>query len=138
MDIVALLSRWLHIASAVFLVGSALFGRFVLAPAADALDSASRADFDNRVAARFRTLVNVAMLLAVVSGLYNFLAKDSYPPGYHMAFGIKMLLTLHVFAVSAMLGKTGLDPAKRSRMTAGVAISGLAILALGAWLRSLQ
>ncbi len=138
MDIVALLSRWIHIASAIFLVGGALFGRLALAPASAGLDGKTRRDLEDRIASRLRGPVRIAILLVLASGLYNFLAKAAYPPGYHMAFGIKMLLALHVFAVSELLGKQGVDAGKRTRWMTGVAASGLAIAAIGAWLRSLQ
>ena len=35
--------------------------------------------------------------------LYNFLTKKSYPPGYHMWFGIKFLLALHVLSMLILL-----------------------------------
>jgi hypothetical protein len=63
-------------------------------------------------------------------------------PGYHMWFGIKVLLALHVFGMLDVLSKppSG-DPkrdAKRSRLALGALISAVIILAIGAYLRTLH
>jgi hypothetical protein len=74
--------RWVHITSVVILVGSAYYVR------------RTRSGF----APEFRSTVIAAVVAAIVSGLYNFLTKSGYPAGYHMWFGIKFLLALHVLA----------------------------------------
>jgi hypothetical protein len=52
-----------------------------------------------------------------------------------MMFGIKFLLGLHVFAIALLVGRTGVDEAKRARMLGGAMYSGLAVAALSAYLR---
>jgi len=137
MEIVGIVSRWLHISSAVFLLGSALFGKLILSGAAEQLDASARQRLNDGVAVRFRPLALAAILALIASGVYNLLAKQSPPPGYHMWFGIKVLLAGHVIAVSILLGKTGVDPAKRNRWKTGIIATGLVIVALSAYLRSL-
>ena len=87
---------------------------------------------------RYARTLQLAAAGLFVSGLYNFLAKAQLvSPTYHMVFGLKFLLALHVFAVAGLVGRPGLDDAKRRRQLTGVVYSGAAILALGAWLRVL-
>jgi hypothetical protein len=64
----------------------------------------------------------------LVSGVYIFLSKGPLPPDYQMWFGIKMLLALHVFAV------TILYKGKR-RLLTGAVITGGLIVAIAGYLR---
>jgi hypothetical protein len=64
--------------------------------------------------------------------------KPSYPPGYHLWFGIKMLLVLHVFAVLLLLAKKGSDERKHGRWITGVLISATVIIGVSAYLRWLS
>jgi hypothetical protein len=50
-----------------------------------------------------------------------------------MLLGIKLLLVMHVFAVAILISRPH-NP-RRARMMAGAAISGLAIIAISAYLR---
>ena len=107
--------RWLHLASIVVLLGGVFYARVI---AGDLLMS-------------FKRTAYAAMTGIVVSGLYNFLTKPSYPPLYHMWFGIKILLVLHVFAVIIVY------KGKR-RLLTGVVISGAVIIAISGILRWLS
>jgi uncharacterized membrane protein len=127
MDLVGLASRWLHIASAVTLLGGAIFAmRLLVDP--------GLSEAVGRTAKIF--LAAVGGLL--VSGLYNFLAKPAFPRGYHMIFGIKFLLALHVFAVAFLVGRPDVAGSKRARQLTGLVISGAIIVALSAYLRFLS
>ena len=54
----------------------------------------------------FRPLADSIVIATVlISGIYNYATKASYPPGYHMWMGIKLLFVLHIFA-SAILYST--------------------------------
>ena len=130
MDFLGLLSRWLHVTSAVVLLGGLLYARFVVAPAVDG-------SAGEKLAAAFRPKLWAAMAALIASGLYNLLAKSNLPKGYHMVFGIKMLLALHIFAVALVASRSGLDPARRTRLLTGLALSGLLVLLLSAYLRAL-
>ena len=111
--------RWVHIASMAVLLG----GLFYAAGAA------------GTVAGWFRSRIYWAVAGLLASGTYNFLMKPAYPPGYHMWFGIKMLLVLHIFAVALLLAKRNSDPGKHLRWMKGVLASGAVILAISAYLR---
>jgi hypothetical protein len=105
--------RWLHIVSVIVLLGGVFYARFAA----------------REMAAGFKPMAYAAIGAILVSGTYNFLNKSSYPPHYHMWFGIKILLALHVFAVVALYRK------EKLRALAGVVISGAAIVAISGYLR---
>jgi len=138
MDIfIGVLSRCLHIGSAVFLVGAAMYGRWMVTPAAGSLEADGRQKLNDGLAAAFRPAALVAILALAASGLYNLMTKQAVPSSYWMWFGVKALLALHIIAVSLLLGKTGVDGDKRGRWMTGIAMSGLAIMAISAYLRTL-
>ena len=61
--------------------------------------------------------------------------KPALPPGYHMWFGIKMLLVLHIFVVGFLLTTPSGDDAKLRRWMGGIVYSGLAVILISSWLR---
>ncbi|MCC6341587.1 MAG: hypothetical protein IT166_05280 [Bryobacterales bacterium] len=125
-----------------FLVGGTLYARYALAPAMEGMRTDEKTKLADRVADRMRTLVIAVVAALVASGLFNLYRRamlpGGLPAGYHLWFGIKMLLALHVIAVSLLFGKVGVEPAKRTRQLTGVAISGLLILAISAHLRLMR
>ena len=144
MDTVSILFRWIHIVAAAFVVGGFVYARFVMLPAMDGLSSEERLAMFGRLAARLRALALTAIVLLLVSGSYNFykVVQGGVDTAYHMAFGIKFLLALHIFGMLFVLGTppSG-DPArdaKRPRLMFGAIISGLIVLLLGAYLRTLH
>ncbi len=137
MDLLAILMRWTHITCVTFLVGSALYASAVLAPAMEQLPVGTQADLGNRLAEKLRRLVIFMILGALLSGLYNFMQKTDLPKPYHMVFGIKMLLALHIFAVAFLNTKADVPAPKRARWMTGVALSGLLVFLLSAYLRFL-
>lgn len=111
--------RWVHITSIVILIGSAYYvlrTRSVFKPV-------------------FRTTIYTAIATAFLSGLYNFLTKPSYPPHYHMWFGIKFLLALHVFAALIIAVRREEATPKFERSLRILLISGALIIAISAYLR---
>ena len=113
MDIILPLAmRWLHIASVMVLLGGVFYARFVMGD----------------LGAGFKPVAYAAIGGILVSGIYNFLSKPSFPPHYHAWFGVKILLALHIFAVVLLYR------GKRRALT-GVVISGAVILAISAYLR---
>lgn len=113
------LLRWVHITSVVILVGGIFYARF----------------FARGLNERFRPWIYATILLLVGSGLYNLLAKAAYPPGYHIGFGIKMLLVLHVFAAALLVAARPAEPARQARSMTGIVISALIVILISAWLR---
>ena len=108
--------RWLHIASVIVLLGGVFYARVAAGEMTPA----------------FQPMAYAAIGGILVSGLYNFLSKPAYPPHYHMWFGIKVLLALHVFA-AVILYRKG-----KERALTGVVISGASIVAISAYLRWLS
>ncbi len=112
-----------------------MYARLILLPAMAGLSPENRQSMTDRLAAHLSPWAWAAMAGIVGSGLYNFFTKAAYPPGYHMWFGIKILLALHVFAVLMLLTKSSGEERKRARWMTGVVISSLIILAISSWLR---
>lgn len=117
------LMRWLHISSVVILLGGIFYARLAYVAGGSALSP------------RFRPVIWVVLVTVVGSGIYNFLSKSSYPPHYHMWFGIKMLLVLHIAAALLLLTRAGGNEAKRLRSMTGIIISGAIVVAISGWLR---
>jgi hypothetical protein len=128
--------RWIHIASVVTLIGGFIYARFVLAPA---LASVSQSDAVGAAAARsFRGLLYTVLVTVLGSGIYNYATKASFPPGYHMWIGIKLLLVLHIVAAAILYSVRESDQAKRNRTALGIVISGLIVIAISNYLRYLS
>ena len=104
--------RWLHIVSAMVLLGGVFYARVAIGD----------------LAMSFKPLAYTAIGGILISGLYNFLSKASFPPHYKVWLGMKVLLALHVFA--AMIVYRG-----KRRLLTGILISGAAIVGIAAYLR---
>jgi hypothetical protein len=104
--------RWLHIVSVVVLLGGVFYARVVIGD----------------MAASFKPVAYGAIGGILVSGLYNFLSKSTFPPHYQAWFGVKVLLALHIFAVVILY------KGKR-RLLTGAVISGAATVAIAVYLR---
>jgi hypothetical protein len=81
----------------------------------------------------FRPFVLAAICGLVFSGLYNILTHPGHRSTYQTLLGIKLLLALHVFAVALLIAQPG-HP-RRARMMTSVAISGMVIIAIAAYLQ---
>jgi uncharacterized membrane protein len=133
MAVLTIFMRFLHIVSAITLVGGALTWRYAAIPAMAPLAEDTRSKLGDAIAAAWRPFVLSAIAGVLISGIFNFLRKTGLTPAYHAVFGIKMLLALHVFAV--LFIATRAHNPKRSRQLTGVAISGVIIVILSAVLR---
>lgn len=132
-DVLLVIMRWIHIASMATLIGGLIYGRLVMAPAIATLAPDAGESLSDTAARFFRPLVFAAIAGLVVSGTFNLLTTTGHRPIYHMLLGVKLLLALHVFAVSILIVQPK-NP-RRVRMMTGTLISGLIILAIAAWLR---
>ncbi len=130
--------RWLHITSVVTLIGGFLYARFALWPVFESLEPAQAEALAKNTAVSVRPLLYTALVCNLVSGLYNYLTKASYPPLYHMLIGIKFLFVLHIYAVAILYASPNASAGKRRRWLTGLAISGLVIIAISADLRWLS
>jgi len=102
--------RWLHLASIIVLVGGIFYAWF-----------AGEMDL------RFKSVAYGAIGGILISGMYNFLSKPSYPPHYHMWFGIKVLLALDVMAAAVLY--------KKGKSLTRAVVFGAAIVAISGYLR---
>ncbi|HLN00139.1 MAG TPA: hypothetical protein VK335_12695 [Bryobacteraceae bacterium] len=128
--------RWLHITSVVVLIGGVLYARLVVAPAIESVAAAQQEALGDAMAARFRSLLYLAVLFLLASGVYNLFLNLGRGPLYQSLLGIKLLLALHVVAVGFLIVKPK-NP-KRTRQLTGIMISGVIILAISAVLRQLH
>lgn len=139
-----ILSRWLHIAAGAVAVGGLVYARFVLSPALQTLGEEDRERVLDKLSARLRPLAVTVIIVLVASGSYNLLAvlEGGVGASYHMVFAVKFLLAAHVFAMLYLVAMPpsgdSVRDAKRPRLMLGAVISGLIILALGAYLRTLH
>jgi uncharacterized membrane protein len=127
--------RWLHISAVATLIGGALYGGFVAAAATGRLNPESRDALWEDMAAHYRPFVYAAVTALVISGIFNIVEHAGHSLRYLIVLAIKLVLVLHVFAV--MLLSVQRKAQRRARMMAGAAISGLVIIALSAYLRTI-
>lgn len=120
------LARVLHIASAVLLVGGLVY----------ACNLAQYKMLPSNPAYGFRPAVWSLVAALLLTGAYNLYNKGPMPKEYHMLFGVKFLLFLHIAAVSLLMVKPAVTQEKRTRMLTGLAISGLAVICISAGLRA--
>ena len=129
------LMRWLHIAAAAVLAGGVFYGWQVVWPALAPLSDGDKSRVEARMASRFRPLAIASVVALVVSGLYSILTTPGHSQLYHIVLGVKLLLALHVFAATFLLCIPESDAKKLARRMAGIAVSGLLIIAISAYLR---
>lgn len=103
-------SRVVHVGTAITLVGGAAFMLLVLQPAANSLDDATHATLRQRVTSRWKRFVHIGIALFLISGFYNYWrAMESHRGDglYHALIGTKMLVALVVFFLaSALVGRS--------------------------------
>ena len=119
----ATLMRFAHIAGAIVVLGG-LFRAQI--SGLSAVDS-------------YRKWLTAGAIVLVLSGAWQFMLRmHDAPKGWHAGIGIKILLALHVIAVSLMLGREGIGEAKRARLARGAVISGWLVVLVGAFLHNLK
>jgi len=128
--------RFLHILSAITLVGGALTWKFAFLPATQPLSGETRSKTGDALARAWRPFVIAAILGSLISGTWSFVGKmqsGSLPAAYQPVIGIKILLALHVFAALWLVTAPGNE--KRGRQLTGVVFSAIVIVILAAVLR---
>lgn len=99
-------SRIVHVGTAVTLVGGSVFMLCVLMPSVGKLSAESRETLHTAVVGRWKRFVHGGVLLFLVSGLYNYIRAIPNHRGdglYHALIGTKMLLALGIFFLAAAL-----------------------------------
>ncbi len=133
--VLAVCMRWIHIASVVTLIGGFIYARFALAPALASLPAAERELVGSGAVNGFRPLLFTVLITVLGSGIYNYATKASYPPGYNLWMGIKLLLVLHIFVSAILYSVRQSNEAKRKRTELSIVISGLIVIAIANYLR---
>lgn len=133
MDYLSVFMLALHVVSAVTLVGGAIAWRLAAIPGIQLLEPGTRAKVDNAIAAAWRPAMFAAIGGVLLSGVYNLMHRAAQTKQFHMLFGIKMLLVLHIFAVAMLASRP--DNPRRSRQLTGIAISGVVVLIISAAFR---
>lgn len=127
-DPIPFLARVFHITSAIVLLGG-LFYAWNLGKA-----GALPAQPDKG----FKPAVWILIAIQFVTGVYNLMLRmPGVPKEYHMVFGVKFLLVLHIAAVSLLLVKPSTTPEKRARMLQGLAVSGVLVIVFSSALRAI-
>lgn len=146
-NILALISRWLHIVAAILLIGGAILVRFAVLPAAaSCLSPESQEQLSIALRRRWARLAHVGIALLLLTGIGNFvlltLPSNVEPMPYHAIFGLKFLGALFVFFLaSALVGSSeGLAKMRRESgkwLTVLIVVGVLIVLASG-WLAQLR
>ena len=81
----------------------------------------------------------IGIVLLTLTGINNFTVRlaTGVPKGYHMWFGIKFLLALHILTMTFILSGPNHTPEKRARLLKGVGISAIAVVLISVYLNYL-
>src|ERR1700722_11130951 len=120
-EILNVASRWLHIATAIVVLGGTVFMSLVLLPAAESLPRAEHDALRANVVARWKKFVMGGIALFLLSGFYNYLVvsapKHKGDGAYHGLMGTKIILAFIVFFLASVLvGRSArFEPLRRDR-----------------------
>lgn len=139
------ISRFLHVATAIVLVGGTFFVRFILMPAAaQALTDADHLRLRGGIMAAWKRIVHGGIGLLLASGALNYyrvISEQSHKGDalYHALLGTKILLALVVFFIaSALVGRAAKFEGMRQNARKWLAINvllALLIVALSGFLK---
>jgi hypothetical protein len=121
--LLSILPRLLHFTGLFLLVGPMFYARLMAAtPPAFA-----------------RPLVLLGSALTLIGGFWNFFMRigAGVPKGYHMVFGIKFLLALHIIAMAFLMTNAAAPAEKRTRWMTGALITVVLNVILASYLRFL-
>jgi len=109
-DSIDIVSRIVHVATAIVLVGGTVFSAFVLLPSANQLSKESHDLLAAEIKGRWKRYVYIGILLFLASGFYNYVRAMGLHKGdglYHGLIGTKMLLAFAIFFIaSALVGRS--------------------------------
>ena len=120
MWIVDVVSRIVHVGTAITLVGGSVFMLCILLPSAKELSEDTHQKLASAIGSRWKRFVHLGIALFLISGFYNFARAAAQHKGdslYHALVGTKILLALGVFFIAAALvGRSAkLEPMRRNR-----------------------
>lgn len=106
-ELVALLMRWMHILSAIALMGGTIFMRFALHPSLATLDAAQQEQLKTAVRRHWAKWVMATSGFLLLSGIVNIVIftanKEVSAMPYHPIVTLKMLLALVIFFIASVL-----------------------------------
>lgn len=116
------ISRILHVLTAITLVGGSIFTLWVLMPSANTLSDNEHNRLADAIRGRWKRFVHGGVALFLITGFYNYFRAIPLHRGdglYHALMGTKMLLALGVFFLAAaMVGRSEkLEAIRRNRAT---------------------
>lgn len=104
------LSRVVHVATAITLVGGSIFMAIAMIPSLEVIPNEQRAAFVSAVRDRWKRYVHGGIGLFLLSGFYNYFRAIPKHQGdglYHALLGTKMLLAFVIFFLaSVMVGRS--------------------------------
>ncbi len=109
MPLLDVLSRWIHVTSAIALMGGAIFAVLAVIPSLAVLDEETRKQVKTAIRSRWAKVVHVGILLLLVTGFYNYLAvtgpahQGDNRKIYHILMGNKILIALVIFFLASVL-----------------------------------
>ena len=106
-----LLMRWIHVGTAIVVVGGLIFYRLVFVPVAERiLSEEERERLHEPLMRRWKMYIHPPIILFLISGFYNFIfvtsALHQGQRVYHALFGLKFLLALGIFALLIIMTST--------------------------------
>lgn len=109
--VMPLLMRWIHVGTAIVVVGGLIFYRLVYAPVAERiLSEEERERLREPLMRRWKMYIHPPIILFLISGFYNYIfvtsAQHQGQGLYHALFGMKFLLALGVFALLIIMTST--------------------------------
>ncbi len=120
MSTIDVISRILHVGTAITLIGGSAFMLLVLIPAASQLGEETHKKLSAAIQARWKRFVHIGIALFLITGFYNYLQAIPNHKGdglYHALIGTKILLALLVFFIAAgLVGRSAkLEPMRQNR-----------------------
>ena len=147
MDYLGLILRWIHLLSAVTLVGGAVFSLLVLRPWLSSLPEQQQEEHQQQLRRRWAPVVFTTIGLLLLTGLVNIMRINPQLPEaikktYHPLLGIKVLVALGAFFLaSALAGRSEAFQSIRRRgaLYLGVAVLlGVLVILISGYLRVLR
>ncbi len=139
----SVLVRFLHLGSAAGIVGGILYARLAATPALNAVSEPERLTAAQIAQTKFRGVLFAMLFLSAASGLYNGFGPGAplHSPQWHMWFGIKMLLVLHILTVSIIWATSPygdvIAAGKGKRRLVSLVIVGFTTILIGNYMRYL-
>ena len=108
MEYLNLALRWLHILSAITLVGGVLYTRFAVLPMLQTLGEEQRESVGAAMRKNWSLLLKISMALLLITGVTNMVLipktiEPELKSQYSMMIGMKFLLALPVFYIVSVL-----------------------------------